>query len=246
MFGKKNRHGTRQFSLPLLNGVYESLNVQFGLDSFVAQELEKLPAGSKLLDAGCGSQRYRALCAHLDYRAQDFAQFSEDDQITLLGKKNFGDVYAYGPLDYEGNIWDINEVSGTFDAILCTEVLEHIPYPVDAVRELARLLKPGGKLILTAPSNCLRHMDPYFYSSGYTDRWYEEIFKSNNLSTQTIKPVGDYYRWMAVECARSMTMNGILNKMFLIPAFLYFYFKKPTQESKSTLCFGYYTVAIKK
>ncbi len=245
MQGKKNKHGTRDFKFPFLTRMYRSLNVQFKLDAFVEGELKRVKTGSHILDAGCGSQRYKKFCAHLKYSAQDFAQFTQDDQVTLLGEKNFGEKYEYGKLDYEGNIWDINEASGTFDVILCTEVLEHIPYPVETVKELARLLKPGGKLIMTAPSNCLRHMDPYFYSSGYSDRWYEEIFSRNGLIAEKIEMVGDYYKWMAIECARSMRMPGIFNKLLVLPAFIYYYSKRPTQESRSTLCLGYHTVSTK-
>lgn len=242
---KKDIHGTRQFRFPLLKKLYESLNVQFDVDNFVVRELKNIDKGLHILDAGCGSQRYKKYCSHLRYSGQDFAKFMDEDQITLLGEKNFGEKYAYGQLDYEGNIWDINEADASFDAILCTEVLEHIPYPIETVKELARLLKPGGKLIMTAPSNCLRHMDPYFYSSGYSDRWYVEILSKNGLSIQKIEIVGDYYRWMAVECARSILLPGFFNKIFLLPAFIYYFLKGPTKESQSTLCQGYCTVSIK-
>lgn len=52
--------------------------------------------------------------------------------------------YNYGLLDYVGDIWDINEVDDSFDAILCKEVFEHIPYPNETLKEFARLLKSGG------------------------------------------------------------------------------------------------------
>jgi len=70
---------------------------------------------------------------------------------------------------------EVGEKDGFFDAILCTEVFEHIPFPIETTKEFARLLKPGGKLILTAPANCLRHMDPYFFYSGFSDRFFEKI-----------------------------------------------------------------------
>ena len=40
-----------------------------------------------------------------------------------------------------GDIWDIKEKNNVFDAILCTEVFEHIPYPNETIKEFSRLLK---------------------------------------------------------------------------------------------------------
>ena len=37
--------------------------------------------------------------------------------------------FSYPKIDYKGDIWDINEKDNSFDAILCTEVFEHIQYP---------------------------------------------------------------------------------------------------------------------
>ena len=54
-------------------------------------------------------------------------------------------------LDIVGDITSIPEPDASFDAILCVEVLEHVPDPLAALRELGRLLKPNGQLILTAP-----------------------------------------------------------------------------------------------
>jgi SAM-dependent methyltransferase len=144
-----------------------------------------------------------------------------------------------------GDIWAVDERSETFDAILCTEVFEHIPYPIDTVKEFARLLKTGGTLILTAPANCLRHMDPYFYYSGFSDRWYRAILEKHGLAIERIEPVEDYYRWMAVEVARTAANHSFLAKILLLPAFAYFYLKKRTARSIDTLCMGYHVVARK-
>jgi SAM-dependent methyltransferase len=228
----------------MLHTLKRSLNNQFIRDEFVRRQLAAVPSGALLLDAGCGSQRYRGDCSHLQYRGQDFGQYSTDTK-KMLGTIGVGGIsgYGYGPLDYVGDIWNIQESNSTFDAILCTEVFEHIPYPNETIEEFARLLKPGGRLILTAPSNCLRHMDPYFYYSGFSDRWYQKILSRHGLQIRFIEPVGDYYRWMAVETARSMKTNSPLSWLALLPALLYYYFKKPSERSRDTLCMGYHVVA---
>jgi SAM-dependent methyltransferase len=233
-------------SLRLFKKLRVALDNQFERDEFVIAQLNLLPKNSKLLDAGSGSQRYRQVCDHLDYRSQDFGQYTKDNK-EVLGNHKYateGD-YPYGAIDYISDIWNIPASDASFDCILCTEVLEHIPYPNETIQEFSRLLKPGGKLILTAPSNCLRHMDPYYFYSGFSDRWYETILPNNQLKIEIIKPVGDYYRWLAVEMSRTALSHSFLAKILLLPAFLFFYNKPKSTLSIDTLCMGYLIVASK-
>jgi len=233
-------------SLPIVKSLLVNLNNQYVRDDFVITQLKRLPDGSKILDAGCGSQRYRQHCGHLDYKAQDFGQYTNDVKKMLGSDGAGGDTgYQYGELDYIGNIWEINEANNTFDAILCSEVIEHIPFPNETIREFHRLLKPGGTLILTAPSNCLRHMDPYFFYSGFSDRWHEHILTESDFKIETLEAVGDYYSWMAVEIARTASSHSLFAKILLTPAFLYYYNKKKTTISTDTLCMGYHVAAKK-
>lgn len=111
---------------------------EFNRHNWVKEKLSILESGKKILDAGCGTQRYRKHCSHLQYFGQDFGEYKGDGEG--LQCKN----WQYGKLDYVGDIWDIKEKDETFDAILCTEVIEHIPYPNETVKEFSRLLKRGG------------------------------------------------------------------------------------------------------
>ncbi len=47
-----------------------------------------------------------------------------------------------------------------FDTVLCNEVLEHVPEPAILISEAARVLKPGGILILTTPQTWGLHLEP--------------------------------------------------------------------------------------
>ena len=122
----------------------------------------------------------------------------------------------------------------------------HKVFPNETLKEFSRLLKPGGTLILTAPSACLRHMDPYFFYSGFSDRWYEKFLADNGFEVQEISPVGDYYSWLGVEMHRTRKTHGIIAKVVLFPAFIYFFSKKKTRASIDTLCMGYHVLAKKR
>jgi len=120
---------------------------------WVRKVIATLPAGGRILDAGCGTQPYRDSCGHLEYFAQDFGGY--DGIGDGVGCQIAG--FYYGKLDYQCDVWSIPAESASFDAIMFTEVIEHIPYARETIIELARLLAPGGTLILTAPYACIPH-----------------------------------------------------------------------------------------
>ena len=230
-----------------LENIKHKLNNLNERDKWVKKQIKSLPKGSLILDAGCGSQRYKHLCKELNYFSQDFGQYKKDQKKTIGSrflKKNNED-YSYGKLDYVGDVWSISEENEKFDAILCTEVLEHIPYPIETIKEFSRLIKKGGVLILTAPSNCLRHMDPFFFSSGFSDRWYEKFLPLYQFEIEELTQVGDYYRWIATEIGRTAMTHSIISKILLFPAFIYFFNKKKNKFSINTLAEGYHIRAKK-
>lgn len=218
---------------------------EFERHRFVEKELGNLQAGVSLLDAGCGSQQYRKFCSHLDYKSQDFGQYHSDITDGFTSGLGGDSGYAYGKLDYIGDIWDIDAPDRSFDAILCTEVFEHIPFPTETIKEFSRLLKEGGTLILTVPSNCLRHMDPYFFYSGFSNRYLEKMLGDNGFQIEQLEPVGDYYSWIGTEIARTMDKHSPIAWPVLAPAFLWYIGRKKTPISVNTLCMGYHVVAKK-
>ena len=211
---------------------------------WIRDRLRDIPENSIILDAGCGSQQYREYCGHLEYYAQDLGAYDTDEKDSLTARK---EAYAYGALDYVGNVWEIDERDSHFDAILCAEVLEHIPYPNRAIAEFSRLLRPEGMLILTVPANSLRHMDPYYFYSGFSDRYLMQILEENHFRDVRVESVGSYHAWLMVETARCVRYEGLPSWLALWPAFIYHYLKQrfPSEKEVNTLCFGYHVTAVK-
>ena len=167
-------------------------------EAWLEETLAAIKPGSRILDAGAGERQYERFCGHLDYVSQDFAQYDgKGDGIALqMG------TWDQSSLDIVSDISAIPEADESFDAIMCIEVLEHLPAPVDALRELSRLLKPGGILLVTAPFCSLTHFAPYFYHTGYGRYFYEYWFPRLRLMIDDITPNGNYFEWLGQEVRR--------------------------------------------
>ena len=114
---------------------------------WVSKKLKELSSGLKILDVGSGERPFQKFCGHLNYVSQDSAKYDGIGDVIGLqtGSWNRDNI------DIISDIIKIPEPDNSFDAILCTEVIEHVPDPIKALEELTRLLKPGGIIILTAP-----------------------------------------------------------------------------------------------
>ena len=110
-------------------------------------------------------------------------------------------------LDIISDITAIPEPDASFDAVMCIEVLEHVPYPVDALRELCRLLKPGCTLILTAPFCSLTHFAPYLYQTGYSRCFYEYWLPKLGCEIVEMQWNGNNFEYMAQELRRLSHMG---------------------------------------
>ncbi|HEV7256400.1 MAG TPA: methyltransferase domain-containing protein [Bosea sp. (in: a-proteobacteria)] len=166
-------------------------------DRWVAQVLAGMPAGWRLLDAGAGECQYKKHCGHLDYVAQDVAVY---DATNSVGFQNPG--WSFSQIDIVCDIVDIPEPDASFDAVLCTEVLEHLPDPVRALDELVRLLKPGGVLVTTAPFWSMTHQAPFHFATGFNRFFYEHHYERLGLDIVELTPNGNYFESVGQEVRR--------------------------------------------
>jgi ubiquinone/menaquinone biosynthesis C-methylase UbiE len=219
-------------------------------DAWVRKVLNNLVRGSRILDAGAGEQKYREDCEHLEYVAQDFAQYDPLASRTALQAKK----WDYGKLDIVSDITNIPVPDESFEAILCTEVLEHIKNPVLAIKEFARILKPGGHLILTAPFCSLTHFAPHFYSTGFSRYFYEEVCPTYNLEILQIDPNGSYFEYIGQELRRlpsvaeryTKTHMNVINRIVLrVMLSSLSRLSKLDSGSSEVLCFGFHLLASK-
>jgi len=137
--------------------------------SWLEKTLKFVPEGFRLLDAGAGELKNKVFCKHLIYVSQDICQYEGTGDGVALQTGQWDTTQ----IDLVSDITAIPVPDESFDAVLCTEVFEHVPDPLAALQELARLVKPGGSIILTAPFCSLTHFAPYHYATGLSRYWYE-------------------------------------------------------------------------
>jgi SAM-dependent methyltransferase len=174
----------RAFAESLLPGV-----VVRALDPFEArmgQAVEEfsqsLPNGSRVLDAGAGESRYARLFDRHRYVALDLA---------------VGDVaWNYSGLDLFGDLESLPLAANSFDAAINVVTLEHVKRPQLAIDELARVLRPGGRLLLVVPLEWEVHQAPHDYFR-YTCYGLSFLLETAGMTPQRLEPVGGFYWLMA-------------------------------------------------
>lgn len=135
------------------------------LDWLAAQDVR----GLRVLDVGCGDRPYGVLLAG----GAEIVGFDVPDNLHA---------------DLHGSIDAIPVEDASFDVVLCLQVLEHVPDPAAAVRELRRVVKPGGRVLLSTHGVYPFHPNP-------DDLWrwthdgLERLFRANGeWSSVTVSP----------------------------------------------------------
>ncbi len=99
--------------------------------------------GARLLDAGSGGGHFSA-----EAKRRGAQVISLDLGRNLLAQVR----HRCHSRRVLGSVLELPFAPESFDVVLSTEVIEHTPQPTLALRELARALKPGGRLVVTTPS----------------------------------------------------------------------------------------------
>jgi SAM-dependent methyltransferase len=217
--------------------------------AWLKETLSCLPKGARILDAGAGELKNRQYCVHLDYVSQDFCQYQGSGGAPKEGLQTKS--WDTTRIDLVSDIAAIPAPDASFDAILCSEVLEHVPEPTHALDEFARLLKPGGVMIITAPFASNVHMAPYHFCSGFSKYWYEHHLAQRGFRIESLIPNGDWYALLRQEISRLGGLERQRGSWTWPLAYVYsligmIYFRLRPQVAASDLaCFGWHCIAAK-
>ena len=166
------------------DGIREKIHSQFQLsagkrhiETFVKHAAALLPPKTRVLDAGAGDSPYRDLFSHCVYEATDLCARTER---------------TYDGVTMRCDISSIPVENERYGAVLCTQVLEHVPNPLKVLKELNRVLIPGGTLWLSTPFYFEEHEQPYdFYR--YTQFGLRYLHEQAGFQPCRIEWLGGYY-----------------------------------------------------
>lgn len=158
------------------------LHFEASIEDAVRSFSASLAAGSRVLDAGAGESQYAGCFGAHHYIAVD------------LG---VGDpTWQYEKLDALADLEWLPFAADRFDACVNVVTLEHVREPGRVVAELARVLRPGGRLLLITPHEWEEHQQPHDYYR-YTRYGLRHLLTSAGLEVERVEPVGGFFRLLA-------------------------------------------------
>ena len=167
------------------------------------------PPGARVLDAGAGEAPYRELFAHTDYMTTDWSE-------SVHPGARSADIIA--------SLDALPVPDASFDLVVCTQVLEHVPEPAAVLAELRRVLRDGGELWLTVPFVGELHEEPHDHFR-YTSHGLRGLCERAGFGEVRTWPLGGYFTALA-QLARNCgpaigvgTGRGELGRRLLAAAF---------------------------
>ena len=138
-----------------------------------------------MLDAGAGDAPYRNEFSHTRYESADFHQVDK--------------IYAQST--YVCDLAAIPVEDARFEFIVFNQVMEHLPDPANVLRELHRVLQPGGQVLYTGPLFYEEHEQPYdFYR--YTQFGVRFLFESAGFRIHRLDWLEGYFGTVAYQLNR--------------------------------------------
>jgi SAM-dependent methyltransferase len=180
---------------------------QWFIDEFVKKMAGETKKGEWVLDAGAGECQFKPLFKHANYRSQDFGKGAE--------------AWDYSKIDFVCDIEKIPVKNASFDKILCTQVLEHVKSPVAVFKEFNRVMKPKGRLYLTAPQGWEEHQEPHDYWR-YTKFGLAYLAESTGFKVISIRPQGGYFIFLDFHLRFFFEKAGLRGTALIIANLLYY------------------------
>ncbi len=143
--------------------------------TFLTEQATGLKNDAQLLDASAGRRPYAALFNRQQYESCDVP----------------GGFYKERH-DFECPLDEIPKPDGHYDAVVLTQVLEHVPHPEAVLREIHRVLRPGGRLLISVPLNGPLHGEPWHFFH-FTHYGLAELAQTTGFEIAHMEKVGGVF-----------------------------------------------------
>ena len=158
--------------------------------------------GEKILDIGCGSGRHAGEASRFRNAVVIGADRNFSDLIETRNRLNFiKNCGEHGGGKRGISAADITALpfeTGSFDHVICSEVMEHIPDESLAARELVRVTKSGGNLVVSVPrflpeKICWLLSKEYYNANGGHVRIYKKEKITSMFEKLGLRSLGSHY-----------------------------------------------------
>ena len=158
-----------------------------------------------MLDVGCGEKPYASIFA--PYVSEHLGiEYDESFAETFSSKRAAANAAGGPDLYYDGKRLPFEDHS--FDTVLSAQVLEHTPEPLALVKEMARVLRPGGALILSVPFSFRLHEEPRDYFR-YTPHGLRSLCEAAEMRVTETVPFGSVWTVIAHKVNSMITLRMV-------------------------------------
>jgi SAM-dependent methyltransferase len=182
------------------------LHFEAAIEDAVVAFAGDLPDGARVLDAGAGESRHSPRFARQRYLGVDLA----------VGDR----AWDYTGLDALADLSHLPFAPATFDAAIHIVTLEHVQEPACVLQEIARTLRPHGRLLAVVPQEWEVHQAPHDFFR-FTRYGMAYLLERAGLVDIAIQPVGGFFRLLARRLLNGLQFfTGGLRWIVFIPAAL--------------------------
>ncbi len=165
----------------------------------------------RLLDFGCGRKPYKNLFAVTEYIGVDMETSGHQHEFSEI------DVY------YDGKTIPFPDES--FDSVFCSEVFEHVFNLDEILPEVKRVLKKGGRMLVTVPFCWNEHEVPYDFGR-YTSFGIKYVMEKQGFDVLSLRKSGHFAKvnfqllalyWYSLFTTKNKLFNYICSMLLIVP-----------------------------
>jgi SAM-dependent methyltransferase len=197
---------------------------------WLSVRLPKTRNNERLLDVGCGSGAFSIGAALRGYHALGLSWDERNKTVAIERARYCGASLA------QFEVLDVRQLDrradllGSFDVVICLETIEHIFDDLTLMRSMAACIKPGGRLLLTAPYALYRAIsvgdlgpfstmeDGWHVRRGYSRAMLEELCDHAGLKVERITFCSGFVSQKVAGAMRRLTaINKLLAWVLILP-----------------------------